>query len=79
MHEATIANAAAEIVDTAAADLAGIGCTPIDRASALLAAGLAELDEADDLAGVLAVHRLVLEHVCGTLQALDVAATATRH
>jgi hypothetical protein len=78
MHETTIDDAV-EIVDTAVADLAGIGCTPLDRASALLAAGLAELDGADNLAGVLAVHRLVLESICNTLQVLDGAALSTRH
>jgi hypothetical protein len=70
---------AVEIIDDAVADLAGIGCPPLDRASALLAAGLAELDESADIAGVLALHRLLLEHVCTTLQVLDVAAAATRH
>jgi hypothetical protein len=73
------AAAAIEIIDDALADLADAGCTPLDRASALLAAGLAELEEANNLAGILAVHRLLLEHVCNTLQVLDVAATATRH
>jgi hypothetical protein len=79
MHEATIANAAAEIVDTAVADLAGAGCDPLDRAAALLAAGLAELDDLDDFAGTLAVYRMLLEHVCAALQALDVSTTVTRH
>jgi hypothetical protein len=77
MHET--AAAAIEIVDTAAADLADVGCDPLARASALLAAGLAELDEADNLAGILAIHRLVLEHVCAALQILDIPATAARH
>jgi hypothetical protein len=77
MHQT--ADAPIEIIDDALADLVGVGCTPITRASALLAAGLAELDEADDLAGILAVHRLVLEHVCAALQDLDAAAAATRH
>jgi hypothetical protein len=69
MHE-TI-DAAVEIIDGAVADLAGAGCTHLDRASALLAAGLAELEEADNLAGVLAVYRLVLETICATLAAIQ--------
>jgi hypothetical protein len=77
MHET--AAAAIEIIDDALADLVGVGCTPLDRAAALLAAGLLELGEADDLPGILALHRMLLEHVCTTLHVLDVAAAATRH
>jgi hypothetical protein len=63
--------AAVEIVDDALADLADAGCDPLDRAAALLAAGLAELAESDDLGGVLAVYRLFLEHTVGALRDLQ--------
>jgi hypothetical protein len=71
--------AATEIIDDALTDLADAGCTSLDSAAALLAAGLAALDETDDLAGTLTVYRMLLEHVCNTLQAIDVPATATWH
>jgi hypothetical protein len=71
--------AATEIIDDALIDLAGIGCTPLDRAAALIAVGLGELDDLDDLAGTLTVYRMLLEHVVAALQVIDGAATATRH
>jgi hypothetical protein len=49
MHE-TIDDAV-EIIDEALADLEACGCEPLDRAAALVSAGLAELADADDLAG----------------------------
>jgi hypothetical protein len=70
MHETPIADAV-EIIDDALVDLAGAGCAPLDRAAALLAAGCAELEEAGDIAGSLAVYRMLLEHVCTTLAAIQ--------
>jgi hypothetical protein len=77
MHE-TVTNAV-DIIGDALADLADAGCDPLDRAAALIAAGLGEIQEVDDLGGALAVYRMLLEHVCATLQDLDVAAGAIRH
>ena len=79
MRQDQIVVDAVEIVDEALADLEAAGCDPLDRAAALVSAGLAELDSADDLAGALAVYRLFLEHTVGALRALQAGTGGALH
>ena len=57
-----------EIIDDPLVDLAACGCTPLDSASALIAAGFTELSASDEpLARQLTVYRLFLDHIMDAL------------
>jgi hypothetical protein len=60
----------ADLVGETIVDLEAMGCDPLDRAAALISAGLIEAEDAD-LQDVLELYRMILEQTAATLRALQ--------